>query len=173
MDSRQINRFAFATGILLALAAGTVLAEEPAKPEAVQAEAEPTIPGLPAGLQWTFNFDATLGTFGFANSLYSNPKPDQPSGDLSDNWSEASIKPALGAEYTTDSSAQIYGKISAVGTRTFGAAPTLVGDDASSFDIEDAYIGWRSGNSLGSRRECARLHRRPRAVPARPRHDPV
>ena len=24
--------------------------------------------------------------FGFANSLYTDPKPDQPSGDLSDNW---------------------------------------------------------------------------------------
>ena len=35
------------------------------------------------------------------NSLYTDPKPDQPSGDLSDNWSEASIKPALSAEYTT------------------------------------------------------------------------
>ena len=138
------NHNAIAAGILLALAAGPVLAEEPA----VKAEAEPTLPGLPAGLKWTFNFDATLGTFGFADSLYTDPKPEQPSGNLSDNWSEASIKPALGAEYTTDSSSQIYGKISAVGTRTFGAAPTLVGDDASSFDIEDAYIGWRSGNSL-------------------------
>ena len=37
------------------------------------------------------------GTFGFANSLYTNPKPDQPSGDLSDNWIEGSIKPALSA----------------------------------------------------------------------------
>jgi len=139
-----VSRNAIAAGILLALSSGPVLAEDPE----VKVEKESTVPGLPAGLNWTFNFDATLGTFGFANSLYTDPKPDQPSGDLSDNWSEASIKPALSAEYTTDSSAQIYGKLSGVGTRTFGAAPTLVGDDASSFDIEDAYIGWRSGNSL-------------------------
>lgn len=138
------HRNAFAAAILLALAGGPALAEEPA----VQAEAGPALPGLPSGFEWTFNFDATLGSFGFANSLYTNPKPDQPSGDLGDNWSEASIKPALGVEYTTDSSAQFYGGISAVGTRTFGAAPTLVGDDASAFDVEDAYIGWRSGNSL-------------------------
>jgi hypothetical protein len=155
MDSSQINRDVFAAGILLALAAGPVLAEEPATPQAVQAEAEPTIPGLPAGLQWTFNLDATAGSFGFANSLYTDPKPEDPSGDLSDNWSEISIKPALGAEYSMDNSAQIYGKFSAVGTRTFGAAPTLVGDDASSFDIEDAYIGWRSGNSLAGLGENA------------------
>jgi hypothetical protein len=130
--------------IFLALAAMPVLAEEPP----AQAEAPPTLPGLPEGLDWTFNFDASAGTFGFADSLYTDPKPEQPSGDLSDNWSEASIKPALSAAYTTSSSSQIYGKFSAVGVRTFGAAPSLVGDDASSFDIEDAYIGWRSGNSI-------------------------
>ena len=38
--------------------------------------------------------------------------------------------------------------MSGVGERTYGAAPSLVGDDASSFDVEDLYFGWRSGNSL-------------------------
>ena len=112
-------------------------------------EAEQSLPGLPAGLDWTFNLDATFGAFGFVNSLYTDPKPDQPSGDLSDNWFEGSIKPTLGAEYTTDDSAQFYGALSVVGERTYGAAPSLVGDDASSFDVEDLYVGWRSGNSLG------------------------
>src|SRR5688572_31228562 len=80
--------------IFLALAAMPVLAEEPP----AQAEAPPTLPGLPEGLNWTFNLDASAGTFGFADSLYTDPKPEQPSGDLSDNWSEASVKPALSAE---------------------------------------------------------------------------
>jgi hypothetical protein len=145
-----MERNALAAGILLALAAMPVLAEEPAPaeaPAAAEEAATPAPPGLPAGIEWTFNFDASAGTFGFADSLYTDPKPEQPSGDLSDNWSEASVKPAIGAEYTTASTAQVYGKFSAVGTRTWGAAPTLVGDDASSFDIEDAYIGWRSGSS--------------------------
>jgi hypothetical protein len=106
-------------------------------------------PGLPAGLDWSFNFDATWGVFGFANSLYTNPKPEQPSGNLSDNWMEGSIKPALSAEYTMGSSAQIYAKASAVGARTYNAPPPLVGAEASSFDVEDLYIGWRSGTSLG------------------------
>ncbi len=128
-----------AAGILLALATVPVYAEDPAAP---------TVPGLPAAVDWTFNFDASAGTFGFDNSLYTDPRPEQPSGDLSDNWSEASVKPALSAEYTTGNSSQIYGKFSAVGTRTFGAAPDLVGNDESYFDIEDAYIGWRSGTSL-------------------------
>ena len=39
--------------------------------------------------------------------------------------------------------------------RTYGDAPTLVGDDSSSFDVEDAYIGWRSGKSLGDLGENA------------------
>ena len=106
------------------------------------------MPGMPSGMTGRSIFDASAGTFGFADSLYTNPKPEQPSGNLSDNWSEASIKPAVSMEYTTGSAAQVYGKFSAVGTRTFGAAPTLVGEDASSFDIEDAYIGWRSGTSI-------------------------
>ncbi|MET0507253.1 MAG: alginate export family protein, partial [Burkholderiaceae bacterium] len=149
-SSRCLHRNAVSAGILLVLAASQAMAEEPAAAPAAEAEAEPaafTMPGMPSGMNWTFNLDASAGTFGFADSLYTDPKPEQPSGNLSDNWSEASIKPAVSMEYTTGSSAQVYGKFSAVGTRTWGAAPTLVGDDASSFDIEDAYIGWRSGSS--------------------------
>ena len=145
MRRLRSDRGALAVGILLALAAMPGLAEEPAA----------TLPGLPEAIDWTFNFDASAGTFGFDNSLYTDPKPEQPSGDLSDNWSEASVKPALSAVYTTGSSSQIYGKISAVGTRTFGAAPDLVGNDESYFNIEDAYIGWRSGTSLSGLGENA------------------
>ncbi len=105
-------------------------------------------PGLPSGLTWTFNFDATAGWFGFGNSLYTDPKPDQPSGDLTDDWLEGSLKPSLSAEYTTASSAQFFGKLSGVGERTYGASPSLVGGDANSFELEDFHIGWRSGNSL-------------------------
>ena len=43
----------------------------------------------------------------------------------------------------------LYGKLSAVGERTYGAPPTLVGESASSFKQEDVYLGWRSGTSLG------------------------
>jgi hypothetical protein len=145
------DRNVLAAGILLALGSMPALAEEPA----VEAEAKGSIPGLPGAVDWSFNFDASAGTFGFDNSLYTDPKPEQPSGDLSDNWSEASVKPALSAVYTTGSSSQIYGKISAVGTRTFGAAPDLVGNDESYFNIEDAYIGWRSGTSLAGLGENA------------------
>ncbi len=112
-------------------------------------EAEPASPslGLPGkSIEWKFNFDAGMGYFSFADSLYTNPKPEQPSGDLTDDWLEGFIKPALTGAYTTASSAQFYGGLSAVGERTYGAAPSLVGEDASSFGVEDLYVGWRSGN---------------------------
>ena len=111
--------------------------------------AAPPPPGFPAGLDWKFNFSAGWGSFGFANSLYTNPKPDEPSGDQSDNWFEGSITAGISAEYALANSSQIYGKVSGVGERTYGTPPSLVGDDHSSFDVEDLYIGWRSGKMLG------------------------
>lgn len=133
---------ALAAAILIALGATTAYGQETAEEDTWSP------PGLPSGLDWTFNFDATIGYFSFGNSLYTDPKPDQPSGDLTSNWLEGSLKPALSAEYTTESSAQFYGKLSGVGERTYGASPSLVGGDANSFELEDFHIGWRSGNSL-------------------------
>ncbi len=145
--SRAVNRKSVAAAVLLALATAPAFGADEEKP------APP--PGLPAGLDWTFNFDATFGAFGFNNSLYTNPKPDSPSGDLSDNWFEGSIKPALGAQYTMSNSSQIYGKVSAVGERTYGSSPSLVGGDEASFDVDELYVGWRSGTSLGDLGENA------------------
>ena len=129
----------------LAFGTARAIAQEAEPPE--EAEARPT--GLPSGLDWTFNMDATWGTFGFLNSLYTNPKPEQPSGDLGDNWFEGSVKPSLTATYTSSKSWQLYGTLSAVGERTYGAAPSLVGEDASSFKVEDLHVGLRSGQALG------------------------
>ena len=59
------------------------------------------------------------GVFGFANSLPTNPKPDQPSGDLSDNWIGRLHRPGAERDATRlDNSSQIYGKASVVGERT-------------------------------------------------------
>jgi hypothetical protein len=102
------------------------------------------------GIDWTFNFDAGWGTFGFGNSLYRNPR-DEVELDLSDQWFEGYVKPALSAVFTLPSSSQIYGKVSVVGERTYGSAPPVAGADVSSFGPEDASIGWRSGTSIGSR----------------------
>ena len=111
------------------------------------ATAKPT--GLPGPVDWTFNLDAGWGSFGFANSLFDNPKEPGVTEDLSDQWFEGYVKPALSGTYTFASSSQIYGKVSAVGERTYGSVPEAFGTDVSSFGPEDLSIGWRSGKSLG------------------------
>jgi len=121
--------------------------QTPAAPADAQ-EKEERSTGLPKKVNWTFNFDAAWGSFGFANSLYTNNRPD-PSGDLSENWFEGFIKPALSGSLALGKS-ELYGKLSAVGERTYGAPPTLVGESASSFKQEDLYVGWRSGKSLSN-----------------------
>ena len=103
--------------------------------------------GLPGSADWMFHFDAGWGSFGFANSLYTDPKQDAPV-DLGDHWFEGFIKPALSGTYTFASSSQLRGQLSAVGEQTYGSAPELVGNDFSSFKVEDLSIGWRSGQSI-------------------------
>jgi len=105
--------------------------------------------GLPPKIDWTFNLDAGWGTFGFGNSLFDNPKDPVPE-NLSDQWFEGYVKPAISGSYRMRSSAEIYGKLSVVGERTYGSSPELYGPDVSSFGPEDASIGWRSGKSMGT-----------------------
>ncbi len=141
LASRQVASV-LAVALLLCVSARGQAQETPDPPQ----EARST--GLPAKASWTFNLDAGFGAFGFANSLYADNRPD-PSGNLDDNWFEGFVKPALSATYRTGSS-ELYGKVSVVGERTYGAAPSLVGDDASSYKEEDLFIGWRSGTSMSS-----------------------
>ena len=123
--------------------------EAPATPPDKPAETPEERPtGLPSKMKWTFNFDAGWGTFGFANSLYDNPKEPGVDENLSDQWFEGYVKPALSASYTLASSSEVYGKISAVGERTYGSIPADFGQDISSFGPEDLSIGWRSGNAF-------------------------
>jgi hypothetical protein len=116
---------------------------DPAAPQ--EPEARPT--GLPSGLKWTFNFDAGFGSFSFFNSLFTNPR-DEPSGNLSDNWLEGYVKPSLSASYGLENGSAFVGTASAVGERTYGGAPAVVGEDFSSFAPDDLSVAWRSGSSL-------------------------
>jgi hypothetical protein len=155
--ARRAVAVARITGTIFGLALSLIgsipaRAQEPAPtpsptPTPAPAEEERST-GLPKAGHWTFNLDIGLGGFGFANSLYTDVRPD-PSGNLGDNWAESFAKPALSASFGLGQS-ELYGKISAVGERTFAAPPSLVGEDASSFQIEDAHLGWRSGKSVGS-----------------------
>jgi hypothetical protein len=104
--------------------------------------------GLPAPLHWTFNFDAGWGSFGFANSLYNNPKDPGVPENLSDQWFEGYVKPSLSGTYTFQTTSEIYGRVSAVGERTYGSVPPVFGQDVGSFGPEDLSIGWRSGKSM-------------------------
>ena len=125
-----------------AQSAPAVSAAPPAKP-ADQAEARPT--GLPSNINWKFNLDAGWGTFGFNNWYYNDPKEPGVPENLSDQWLEGYVKPALSGVFTLKSSSEIYGKVSGVGERTYGGAPELYGPDVSSFGVDDLAIGWRSG----------------------------
>jgi hypothetical protein len=134
-----------------ALEAATASGQEtPPSPAPPAAEAEQRTTGLPSGLEWVFELEASWGSFGFANSFYADAKPDQPAGDLGDNWFEGAAKPGITGTYTNAKAWQLYGQLSVVGERTYGAAPSVVGEDASSFKVEDAHLGWRSGSALGS-----------------------
>jgi hypothetical protein len=134
----------FASLIVFAVWPPTVVRAQDT-PQPKPEEERPT--GLPSRVTWTFNFDAGWGTFGFANSLFDNPKEPGVDENLSDQWFEGYVKPALSASYTLASSSQLYGKVSAVGERTYGSVPADFGTDVSSFGPEDLYFGWRSGNS--------------------------
>ncbi len=73
-------------------------AGQSAAPPAPADKPEERTTGLPSRVEWTFNFDAGWGTFGFANSYYTNPKEGIQE-NLSDQWFEGFVKPALSASY--------------------------------------------------------------------------
>src|SRR5262245_48319071 len=85
-------------------------------------EARPT--GLPPHIEWKFTFDAGWGSFGFANSYYNNPKGTEQE-NLSDQWFEGFVKPALTGSFKFASTSELYGKVSVVGERTYGNAPAF------------------------------------------------
>jgi hypothetical protein len=103
--------------------------------------------GLPPKIDWTFNFDAAWGSFGFRNAVFNDPR-ENARVDFGTHWFEGSLKPALSAKLTLPSSSEVYGTLSGVGERTYGSAPRLVGPDFSSFLPEDLAVGWRSGKAF-------------------------
>jgi Alginate export len=137
---------AVAMSIMLLGVALDLRAQE-SSPTDTQGEQEARPTGLPDAGEWTFNINAGLGAFAFSNSLYANPRPD-PSGDLSSNWQESYVKPALSGDFKLHNGSTVFAKGSVVGARTFSAPPSIVGESASGYHAEDLYIGWRSGTSL-------------------------
>ena len=114
-QSRSITR-AVAMSIMLFGAATDLWAQEsPPVDTKDEQKARPT--GLPDAGDWTFNMNAGLGAFAFSNSLYANPRPD-PSGDLSSNWQESYVKPALSGDFKLHNGSTVFAKGSVVGART-------------------------------------------------------
>ena len=83
---------------------------------------------------------------------------------------EGFVKGGFDLTHKLSGGSELYGALTGVGERTYNAPPPLVGGEASSFGVEDAYIGWRSGSSIGSRRKRRRPGGRSHPVQARPRH---
>jgi hypothetical protein len=145
---RLIERVLFISGLVIGFGAPASARAQDAPQDKPADEAQERPTGLPSAIKWTFNFDAGWGTFGFGNSLFNNPKEPGVEENLSDQWFEGYVRPAVSATYSLASSSEIYGKLSAVGERTYGSVPEPFGQDVSSFGPEDLSIGWRSGKSL-------------------------
>jgi len=137
------NYIRLAVAAALLVSAGLARAEDAPKEEAKKT----AIAGMPAGLDLNVDFSAGWGFFGFGNSLYANPHDDVQQ-NLSSNWMEGFVKGGFDGVYKLSGGSELYGKLTGVGERTYNAPPPLVGGEASSFDLEDAYIGWRSGSSI-------------------------
>lgn len=127
------------TAIALALAASATLAQAEGEEEAKKTG----IAGLPEGTEVDLEFSAGWGFFGFGNSLYANSH-DEVEQNLSDNWMEGYVKGGLGLTHKLSGGGELYAKVTGVGERTYHAPPPVVGGEASSFDVEDLYIGWRN-----------------------------
>ena len=65
--------------------------------------------------------------------------------DADKTWSEAYIKPGMSFEYILGGGSTLYGKLSAVTSRTFGTDPFEESDNGDT-TLEEAYLAWR-GNT--------------------------
>lgn len=122
-----------AAAVLLALATAAQAEDEEKK----------TLPGFPEGTDVQLEFSAGWGFFGFGNSLYANSH-DEVTQDLSDNWMEGYVKGGFSGTHKLSGGGEFYAAVTGVGERTYNAPPPLVGGEASSFDVEDLFIGWRN-----------------------------
>ena len=147
--TRSAHGVLFTSFLLLtpaAVRAQEVPQDTPAPAASQEEQARPT--GLPSRIKWTFNLDAGWGSFGFANSLFINPKEPGSTKTSATSGSRAMPSQHCLRTYTFATSSEIYGKLSVVGERTYGSVPAAFGEDVSSFGPEDLSIGWRSGKSL-------------------------
>jgi hypothetical protein len=70
-------------------------------------------------------------------------------GAVSKNWTETVLTPSVDWRYPLDDGSSVYGRLSAIGAATDGVdagGSNANSPQISAFEIEDSYVGWRSGS---------------------------
>ena len=106
------------------------------------------------GFSWDLLFEAGWGTFGFANTLFSEPE-EGAEVEVTDRWFEGYIKPGVELGYDFGAGGRLWGRVSAVGERTYGDLPSEIGLAVHSFEVEDLAAGWKSGTAISRWKEDA------------------
>ncbi|MGD9947900.1 MAG: hypothetical protein AB7U29_05400 [Desulfobulbus sp.] len=143
---RAVNHFALSACLLALLSMPvTVLAEEEPNPLRFYQSSDGK-----SYLQATLNVD--IAVFSQDNAWYGQDRATV--GAAINSWWESLIRPGLEGNIVLPNTQTIYGRIDAVQANTFegyDAAGTNVGlGDVSSLRIDNAYLGWRSGNLFSS-----------------------
>ena len=93
-----------------------------------------------------------MALFDQSNSWFGKARENL--GDDSDSWWESLVRPGLEANFVLPNSQELYGMVDAVQANTGGGLDAASSNadlgDVSDLRIENAYVGWRSGNLFGS-----------------------
>jgi len=96
-------------------------------------------------------FKAEFAYFNQSNAWFGNAEANI--GEKTDSWWESAIRPGIEGSYFLEHAGEIYGRLDAVqgNTQNIDAANSNEGEDTiSDIRVEDAYIGWRSGDLFSS-----------------------
>ncbi|WP_046078980.1 hypothetical protein [Halomonas sp. HG01] len=97
-----------------------------------------------AGTELNLDIEAVLGVFSSQESY----RPNSEGG--SSDWQEGYLKYGLSGQHAFSSGASLYGALNLVSSATWGDgdAGGFTSGDESETELEDAYVGWRSGNLI-------------------------
>ena len=139
---------AVALALLGALSAGTASAEDA---DAEEAEKSPlTLWEGENGSQLKGTFKAAAAYFMQNDSWFGNAEANL--GARSGSWWETYLHPGIEGSYFLQNSSELYGRVSAVfgSTNEIDAAGSNVPwGNVTDTRVEDAYVGWRSGDLFG------------------------
>jgi len=98
------------------------------------------------GSELNLDVEAVLGVFTSDENYNLGAKSEGGGSD----WQEGYVKYGLSGSHTYGSGASVFGGLSLVSSATWGDgdAGGFTSGDESETDLEDAYVGWRSGNLI-------------------------